>query len=244
MNDIKAFLWRGALAGAIGGVLAAVFNLIFTSTQIDQALAIEEAASMGEGGEPMFTRSTQVFGGVLAVALFGLLIGLVFAIALAVLWRSLPGASAFGRSIRLAVVGFAVWVLVPALKYPPNPPAVGDPDSVTDRTTSYLALVMASVVVAYLAWVAWQKLTERGADPGIRFAAVAGGYAVAVGLLYLLFPANPDDIEVPAQLIWLFRVKSLAALGLLWVAMGTVFGILADRATATVSRPEPIPAAA
>ena len=86
----------------------------------------------------MFTRAQQVSGGMLAALIYGTFLGVVFAFACAVLWPRLPGATAFSRSIRLAVVAFVAWVLVPNLKYPANPPAVGDPDTVGQRTASYL----------------------------------------------------------------------------------------------------------
>ena len=67
---------------------------------------------------------------------------------------------------------------------------------------------------------------------------VAGAYAAAVTVAWLVFPANPDAIEVPANLIWHFRIQSLGGNAILWVVAGTVFGFLADRATAR--SPEPI----
>ena len=48
-------------------------------------------------------------------------------------------------------------------------------------------------------------------------------------------PANPDPLEVPANLIWHFRIDSLAANGLLWIVTGTAFGFLADRALRAAS---------
>jgi hypothetical protein len=52
-----------------------------------------------------------------------------------------------------------------------------------------------------------------------------------VTLAWVLFPANPDALEVPANLIWHFRVQSLGGNAILWVVAGTVFGYLADRVT-------------
>lgn len=228
MDDIKAFLGRGALAGIAGGIAAALYQWIVTEDQIRVALEIEAANSTGHGDE-MFSRSTQVIGGMLAAGLYGLFLGLVFGFVGAILWRALPGASAFARSIRLAIVAFGAWVLVPALKYPANPPAVGDPDTVGQRTAAYLALMTVSVVLAYGAWTLWLRLTQRGLDGACRFAAVAGAYVAAVTIVYLVFPPNPDAIDVPANLIWHFRVDSLAGNALLWVVMGTVFGYLGDR---------------
>ena len=229
MHDIKAFIGRGALAGLTGGVFGAVFQWIFTEDQIRAALAIEAANSTGHGDE-MFSRGTQVFGGMAAFGLYGLFIGVVFGIACAALWATLPGSSVFARSIRLATAGFVAWVLVPALKYPANPPAVGDPDTVGQRTSAFLLLMALSLALAYGAWELWRQLSARGWHGAERFAVVVGGYVFAIGIIYVGFPSNPDTIEVPAKLIWQFRLDSLAGNALLWIVMGVAFGYLGDRA--------------
>jgi hypothetical protein len=240
MTDIKAFLWRGALGGLVGGLLAALFQWVVTEDQIRVAIAIEEANAASGGEAPMFDRSEQVIGGMLATGLYGLLLGVVFAIGCAVLWTMLPGRGVFGRAIRLAAVVYGVWFVVPNLKYPGNPPAVGDPGTVADRTTWYLILIAISLIVAFLAWQAWRVLTEWGIDGAPRFAAVAGGYAVAIGLTYLVMPANPDPLDVPANLIWHFRLDVFAQNAILWLALGTVFGWLGDRAVArAANQPDP-----
>ena len=68
------------------------------------------------------------------------------------------------------------------------------------------------------------------------FAAVAGSYLATVMIAWLVFPANPDPIEMPANLIWHFRIQSLSGNAILWVVIGTAFGYLADRVT---TRSEP-----
>ena len=42
----------------------------------------------------------------------------------------------------LAVVGFAAVSLLPAVKIPSNPPAVGDPETVGRRTMLYAVVVL------------------------------------------------------------------------------------------------------
>ena len=224
---MKAFLGRGALAGAAGGIAAALFQWIVTEDQIRVALEIE-AANSTEGGEEMFTRTTQVVGGMIAAGLYGLFLGVTFGFACAILWRTLPGRTAFSRSIRLATVAFVAWVLVPQLKYPANPPAVGDADTVGQRTASYVGLLAASLILAYMAWSLWRMLGERGDGGAKRFSIVAGGYLAVIALFYVILPANPDPLEVPANLIWHFRIDSLAGNALMWLVMGTVFGFLGD----------------
>jgi predicted cobalt transporter CbtA len=86
----------------------------------------------------------------------------------------------------------------------------------------------------------WVRLTERGVDGARRFAAVGGSYLAAITVAYLVFPANPDPIEAPANLIWHFRIDSLAGNALLWLVLGTAFGYLGDhvqREPSTISAP-------
>jgi predicted cobalt transporter CbtA len=233
MTDIKAFLVRGALAGLVGGILAALFQWLVTEDQVRKAIAIEEAAAAASGdahAHEHFSRGQQVIGGMLATGLYGVLLGLVFAVVAALLWARLPGRGGFGRAIRLATAAFVAWFLVPNLKYPANPPAVGDPDTVNERTLLYIAIVVISLVLAFLAWELWRRLTAREVEGAPRFAAVVGGYAVALGIVYLVLPPNRDAVEVPANLVWHFRLDSIAQNAILWVALGTVFGWLADRA--------------
>ena len=159
MHNIKAFLGRGALAGIAGGVAAALFHWLVTERQIRQALAIEAARESGSH-EEMFSRGTQVIGGMLGAGLYGVFLGLIFGFVCALLWVALTGRDVFTRSIRLAAIGFVAWTLVPALKYPANPPGVGNPDTIGQRTASFLALALVSLLVAVLAWELWKQLTE------------------------------------------------------------------------------------
>ena len=54
---------------------------------------------------------------------------------------------------------------------------------------------------------------------------------VAITIAYLVLPANPDPVTAPANLIWHFRINSLAGSGLLWLVIGSTFGWLGDRAS-------------
>ena len=234
MRNIKAFLGRGALAGLAGGVATAVFHWLVTERQITQALAIEAARETG-AHEERFTRGTQVIGGMLGSGLYGVFLGLIFGFVCALLWSSMPGRDVFARSIRLAIVVFVAWTLVPALKYPPNPPGVGDPETVGQRTASFLILLVVSLLILFLAWELWKRLTSRGIAGAPRFAAVAGAYTVAITIAYLVLPANPDPVNAPANLIWHFRINSLAGSALLWLVIGSTFGWLGDRSSPRVT---------
>ena len=234
MNNMKAFLGRGALAGLAGGAVAAVFQWTVTETQIRKALELEAANETG-AHEEMFSRSTQVLGGMVGGVLFGLFAGLIFGFVSALLWRRASHeGGAFRRSIGLAGAVFVVWTLVPGLKYPANPPGVGNPDTIDQRTASYLILLVVSVLVAILAREVWGQMTARGFAGAPRFAVVAGAYLAVIAALYVVFPANPDSIDAPASLIWHFRLDSLAGNALLWLVLGTVFGWLGDRAATRI----------
>lgn len=232
MKTMKAFVGRGALAGLVSGVFGAVFLWLVTEKQIRAALVVEAAGSSAAGGhDEMFSRTTQVLGGMLATVLYGLFIGVIFGIVCAIIWARLPVLSTFTRSMRLAALGFAGWVLIPALKYPANPPSVGDPATVGQRTSSFLALLAASVFLLFAAWSLWRKLTERGVDGARRFSIVVGGYSFVIGLFYAVLPGSGDNSSaIPADLLWHFRLDSIGGQLLVWITMGTAFGWLATRA--------------
>ena len=67
-------------------------------------------------------------------------------------------------------------VLIPALKYPPNPPTVGDPDTIGQRSTQFLLLMAASVVVVVGRLVPVEASSPtRGWGGAPRFLAGGGG---------------------------------------------------------------------
>ena len=171
---IKGFILRGLAAGAAGGAAAALFIRFVTETQIGAALKFEDATGIGLApGEPAeFSRGTQHWGGMAAAVIYGLTLGVVFGIALAVLHHRIRGRNEFDRAWKVATAAFVALVLIPALKYPPNPPTVGNPDTIGQRTTDYLLLLAASVVVVFLG-VLPVELAER---PGLgRRTPVPGG---------------------------------------------------------------------
>src|SRR5829696_1675310 len=196
---VRDFVARGLVAGAVGGGAAALFIRVVTETQIGFALEFEDAAVLGgpATGAAEFSRGTQYWGGMAAAVLYGAVIGLALGVAVAALHHRVRALDEFGRVARVAAGAFVAVVLIPFLKYPANPPAVGDADTVGERTRLYLSLMGGGLVIVFAAWFAWEYLTERGWDGGRRAAAVGGGFVAAVALAFVVWPASPDTVVPP-----------------------------------------------
>ena len=245
---VAPYLRRGIAAGLLAGLLAGLFAFFFGEPTVDGAIQIEEAAAAGQheeevaGGrgheeeEEVFSRSTQKVGLFFATGLSGMLVGGIFGMAYAYFGGRLASGSEWIRSLSLAGALFVGAFLIPFLKYPANPPTVGDPATIGSRTTAYFALVALSLLVVLGAWYAARTLRERGVAAPVRQLAVGLGIAVAVGVLFLILPAGPDPGEFPAGLLWDFRLSSLGTQLVLWAGIGVIFGLLCERA----NRREPL----
>jgi predicted cobalt transporter CbtA len=238
---------RALIVGVIAGLLAGVYLLLVVEPTVDEAIAIEEAASSSHtsnhhADEPLFTRTEQAGGGVLASIVFGAAVAFVFGTLYAARRHRLAGATDFRRILLLAVVAFATTGLLPALKYPANPPAVGNPDTIDERTAQYLALIAFGIVAAVVIAKLSAHLRARLGEP-TRVVVLAIAVVLLYGGALVLFPDSPDRIptRVPARLIWDFRVQSLGGLALVWAALGLGLGWSIERLAA---RAQAVPDAA
>ena len=231
-------LGRLVLAGGIAGSLAGVFSLLVTERAIAPALALEEARAAAEGGsqehaEELFSRGEQLVGGFLGTLVAGVVLAVVFAAVYALIRHRLPGRTDLARVALLAAIGFGIFPLLPALKIPANPPAVGDPATVGTRTAIYGAVLLCGIVSAMLVAALVSFLRSREVGAAATVIAAAATAAVLLALVLVFAPDNPDAIagDVPATVVWNFRLASLGQLAVLWTTLGLVGGWLIDRLT-------------
>ncbi len=223
---MRRYLRDGALAGLAGGAALALVLLATGEESIGRAVELEAGANPGAGGDEMFSRGAQQAGGALAALIWGLCLGVVFAVAYVVLRRHLATRSDWRAAVGLAGVSFLTLNLVPFLKYPANPPSVGDPATIGRRTILYLLMLAWSVVSTAAAWRAARWLDGRGWPDHARLPAVAGLYAAVVVVGLAALPGSPDVVGAPATLVWRFRLASLAGTTAFWAVAGTAFGWL------------------
>ena len=159
----KRLIARGLLAGAVAAVLAFVFARLCAEPTIGRAIAYEDgrieaenAQGVHEHGIELFTRGVQANAGLgFGVLLFGVAMGALFAVAFCVVYARAKSHAPRSLSVQLAAAAFIAIYLVPFVKYPPNPPAVGQSDTIGERTGWYLAMVLISMVLAVAAvWLA------------------------------------------------------------------------------------------
>jgi hypothetical protein len=224
------WLKRGVVAGLIGAVAAAAVLLLLGERSISDAIALEEAASHGHAEEPLFSRPVQVAGGVTGLLLAGAAYGAILGVVFAAVRHRLPGKDDWYRAVRLAGLAFVAVFLVPFLKYPANPPAVGDPDTVDERTILYLLMVACSVLALWLAAQLADALRTRFAEDGPRLTVAVAVWAAIIGVCFAVLPGNPDDVSIPATLLWRFRIASAGGALAFWATAGTAFGLLCLRA--------------
>jgi len=222
---VASLLRRGLVAGLLAGMVAGLFYLIAGEPVVQQALRYESAAAGGHAVE-VFSRGTQRVGLVAGVALYGTAMGGVFGFLYTVLEPRLAGATAWERSLRLAAAAFASAWLVPFLKYPSNPPGVGDPATGPYRTRLYLAMVAVSLAACVGAWLLSRALAGRGVPRAPRQLVVGAAYLVVILSAYALLPEVRLETNVPTAVLWDARKASAAGQALLWLSLGVSFGWL------------------
>jgi predicted cobalt transporter CbtA len=235
----RAVIARALAAGVAVGLLLAGYTFLVVEPVIDEAIALEEHLAAGHersddgpghDDEALFSRSEQVGGGLAAGLVYAVVLATVFGTVLAAVRHRLPGGSDLIRSVWLAAVAFGCVALVPALKYPASPPAVGDPDTVGQRTVQWLVLVALSLFLAWALTNLSGSLRGRVDDP-TRVLVVTALAVVSYAFLLVVLPGTPDEIDpsVPAGLVWDFRIRSLGGLALLWTGLGVGVGWLLAR---------------
>lgn len=232
-------LVRGMLVGLIAGILAFGFAKVFGEPQVDRAIALEgsmsHSHSHGDAAaepeeEELVSRSVQsTFGLFTGVAVYGVALGGIFALVFAYSLGRIGKVGPRGLAALLALTAFVVVFLVPGLTYPPNPPAVGNPETIGQRTKLFFLMILVSVVAAVIAINAGRKLI---ASAGLWNGAIGGValYGVIVGVAAYLFPTiNEVPEHFPAALLWQFRTAALGIQMVLWTSLGLIFGSVAER---------------
>ena len=244
---VRTLLVRGLLLGLLAGLVAGVFAFTVGEPRVDEAIALENAAAAHEHehgaaahehghehGEEV-SRNGQKAGLFLATGLYGLTVGGVFALVYAGLRGRVGPRSDGGLALAAAGTGFAAVIVVPFLKYPANPPAVGDPETINSRTLLYLAMIGVGLLAAAIA-VTTARSVPGG--PWARGPAAVLAFAVPVVVASLLLP-GVDEVPdgFPATLLWQFRMTSLGTQVIFWALFGTLFGWFCDRAARTAAVP-------
>jgi predicted cobalt transporter CbtA len=230
---IRTLLLRGMLVGVVAGLLAFAFARWIGEPQVERAIVFETSLDRAKGETPepeMVSRKVQkgiglLTGVVVYGAAIGGLFGLTFAFSLGRIRVTEPRA----LSAVLALLGFVAIVLVPQLKYPANPPAVGNPETIGIRTAAFFLLITFSVAAMVLSLQLSRRLSLRfGPWNGHLLAA-----ALFLVIVTLVFHFLPEIDEVPADfpvtLMWRFRIAALEIQAVMWASLGLLFGWLTER---------------
>jgi len=226
-------LVRGMLVGLIAGLLAFGFAKVFGEPQVDRAIAFEASAAHSHGGgeeQELVSREVQAGLGLMTgVLVYSISLGGIFALVFAYSLGRIGPVGPRGLAALLALAAFVTVFLVPSLVYPPNPPAVGNGDTIGQRTKLFFLMLLVSVAAAVIAINATRKFIAR---VGLWNGAIMGmGVYVAIAAVaaYLFPPINEVPEHFSAVLLWKFRTAALGIQLVLWTSLGLIFGVVAER---------------
>src|SRR6266568_3162809 len=201
-------------------------------------------------GPDIFSRTIQANVGVgVGMIAFGAAMGALFAVTYALCLGRVGNVRPRTLALLVAAGSFVAIYLVPYIKYPANPPSIGHPETIRQRGGYYLLMVLASVVLLIAAVWLGQRLKERF---GTWNAALLAGaaFVVGAGIVMALLPqlghlafnehtygnyatetplplTNSKGTIVypgfPADVLFNFRLYSVAAQLLLWSVIGLIF---------------------
>ncbi|HEY5821261.1 MAG TPA: CbtA family protein [Propionibacteriaceae bacterium] len=251
MVSARNFLIRGLLAGLFAGIVAFGVAYVVGEPSINAAIAIEEAGSAApaeeaghthadettehshsDGGETVVPRSLQSTLGLLtATAVAGVTLGGLAGVLSALALGRFGGLGARATTLAVAGIGFVTLYLMPFVAYPPNPPAVGQSDTIALRSGLYFTMLAISVIAAVTAVVVGRKLARTWSAWSAGLAAVGGYLVVTLVAIALLPTYNEVPAGFPATVLYEFRAASLVTQFALWGVLGVTLAELVHRLT-------------
>jgi Probable cobalt transporter subunit (CbtA) len=275
----RRLILRGIAAGGLGGLLAALFTRVMVEPVIQKSIdyqnardaivnALRRAGGLGPNppGPDIFSRGVQRnVGAPIGLVVFGMAMGALLAVIFVLVHRR------YGEQLKprttaavIATVAFLGVYMVPFLKYPANPPAIGHPDTIHARGNLYLGMVAVSIASLVAAFFLARYLASRwGGWNGTIATALA--FIAWMTIIMAIFPAlgqlhsnvvqygnlateTPLPLKnahgqlvypgFPADVLFKFRLYSVLNQIILWSTIGLNFGLLAERALAPATEPD------
>ena len=202
------FLLIVLISGAMAGLVHGSSNLVLVEPYLDEAIGIENQNLFASGEEedtPQFWveynsyRDWQKGGQILAGTILGTSVGALFGIVYALSIRVLPGKTDLRKSFALAAMMWLTIYFIPFLKYPANPPTVGDGETVVLRAILYLSFIAISGFGAVGFYQIYKRLKQN-----TKILAFAG-YAAFIGIVFAflgeVFDTSMGTIEDVEELI-------------------------------------------
>ena len=251
---MKRLLLTSVIVGIVAGLLVGGFYNLFQVPVMERAIALEEerAASVTpagaeeeEEGIPV-SLGVQRIGMVFGTAIYGAILGLFFSAGFVLLHRAAPGWPVVWVAITVGALGFWSLSLFPFIKYPLNPPGVGDEATLLARQFGQTLFMLISAAAIGVAFDAIRRINQNYAEFSTRrawYAGVAGIYAILALVMVFAFPGNPDPVPVPIDLLELFRALTMAGQFLIWaiMAVGITLALLWHQRSQAVRSSAPVP---
>ena len=224
------------LSGAIAGTILGIINQVLVEPYIDRAISIEtqNAIKGGEVIDPFELREYRIWqkgGEIVAGTILGLSVGALFGIVF-IYGRNLllpHSNSNIRKALVLAGIMWFVLFLVPALKYPSNPPAVGDPETIYYRESLYIGLLAISGFAALGLALLYRKLGIIAENKRNRIIVIPLIYAAIIVGAFIILPPNPDEISAPMDMVQGFRIASAFTMSVFWGLLGLTLGAFWDK---------------
>ena len=221
---ISIVLISGGLAGLVHGTI----NFAIVEPYLDHAIGLENERLFASGeaedtlefwAEYESYRIWQKSGQVLAGVILGVAMGSLFGIVFALSRNSLPGKNIVTKAVFLSGLMWFTLYLIPFLKYPANPPTVGEADTVVLRMILYVSFI----IISGIGVIVFYKLLTKLNKNKKYFALI--GYAGLMVIAFIIMPDNPDEITAPMNLVNEFRFVSVLGVSSFWGSVGIILGL-------------------
>ena len=226
---MKRLLATSVIAGIIAGLLVGGFYNIFQVPVMERAIALEKerAASVSPSGSadesgPEVSLGVQRIGMIAGTVIYGAIIGIFFAAGFVLLHRAAPGWPVVWVALTVGALGFWSLSLFPFIRYPVNPPGVGDEATLVARQLGQVLFMLISAAAVGIALDAVKRIHQNFAEFSGRRVWYGGGlgvYAILALVMVFVFPGNPDPVPVPIDLLELFRALTMAGQFLTWALL-------------------------
>jgi len=214
------------VSGCFAGLIHGGINLAIVEPFLDQAIGIENQNLFAMGEEkdtPEFWveynsyRVWQKGGQILAGAILGTSIAALVGIVFLFVRKTLPQGNNVKKTLILSGLMWFTIFVIPFLKYPANPPTVGETETVVMRGILFLTFIAISGLSAVAFYQVYKRLQNR------KILAFAG-YAVFISIVFFIMPENPDEVTAPMELVDGFRSASFVAVSVYWLTLGLILG--------------------